>query len=79
MNNRWGISLKQIITKTATNKETGAWFFADGPRWMRAKSLEKIPELLDELAKEADRQRAMIEGKLQFAQELASLVKGATK
>jgi hypothetical protein len=53
---RWGVALRsQIIDDTGDLLRNEVWLFNDGPRTFRIDAIEKVPELLDELAKKASK------------------------
>jgi hypothetical protein len=54
-----------------------AWLFKDAPRTLRLSAIEKLPELLAKLSKEASATATLIRSKLSEAQEVAAAVKNA--
>ena len=81
VNNKWGISIRSFVRKAKPSEpiESSYWLFNESPRWLRTLAIDKIPDLLDGLAAEADKHRALIETKLARAREVAAAVKGAAK
>lgn len=53
------------------------WHLADAPRSLRIKAVDHLPELLDELAKEAVKTTAAIRTKTETAHQLVAAVKPA--
>jgi hypothetical protein len=74
---RWGIAIESVARKNSTvpPTETSRWLFNEAPRWLRVRGLETIPFLLDGLANEADKHRAVLDPKVKFVQDIVSSVK----
>jgi hypothetical protein len=55
INGKWGIALRHIWGNYDFDRhnQDGPWLFNDAPRELRLQCLEKIPELIDALNKEA--------------------------
>ncbi len=74
---KWGIALRilegNINQETCTRDEQ--WLFADGPRDLRVAAVEKLPLLLQALAKRAMETTERIKAKTAFAAQVAQ---GAT-
>jgi hypothetical protein len=77
--NRWGVALRKAFGdyNYPEEEQSESWQFNDAPRLMRLAAIEKIPELLEKLSKEAVETTAKIKGKLAEAQEVAAVVKEA--
>src|SRR3954451_14289137 len=56
VNNRWGIALRTVTGNNTAPEDSGVeeWLFNDAPRALRIEAVEKLPELFDNLIKEAD-------------------------
>ena len=77
--NKWGISLRTISgNRQWPDQDTvELWSFNDGPRTLRLNSIEKLPELLTTLSKEAVATTLKIKNKLADAQAVALAVSDA--
>jgi hypothetical protein len=75
---KWGIALRRIWGDTNIDQhaEDGPWLFNDGPREMRLAGVDKIPELIGELSKEASDATKKIQEKTQEVRELAGVIEG---
>jgi hypothetical protein len=78
---KWGISLRTV---TGDYQDEGGdsvevWLFNDAPRSLRLLGIEKLPELLEKLGKEAVETTTKIKGKLAEAREVAAAVKKAAE
>jgi|ERR1019366_6647187 hypothetical protein len=78
---RWGVALRTVKgdEQDPDDESVEAWLFNDAPRSMRLLGIEKIPELLEKLSKEAIETTTRIKGKLAEAQEVAAVVKKAAE
>jgi hypothetical protein len=72
----WGIALRRIWGHQAFDRynEDGPWLFNDAPRAMRLQSVDKIPRIIEELAKEAVDTTKRIEAKTKEVRDLAEAV-----
>jgi len=56
VNNRWGIALRTVAGNNNQPEEATVeeWLFNDAPRALRIEAVEKLPDLFENLIKEAD-------------------------
>lgn len=56
VNNRWGISLRTVAGNNTQPEEATVeeWLFNEAPRALRIEAVEKLPDLFENLIKEAD-------------------------
>ena len=80
ISNKWGISLRTIDGQSSDpdRSETEEWLFNDAPRSLRLEAIDKIPELLEQLSKEAVRTTKNIRARLSEAQAVAEALKSAS-
>lgn len=74
---KWGISLRHIWGYWGDDDhagEDGPWLFNDAPRDMRIRSVDKIPDVLRELSKEASNATKKIQEKTKEVHELAAAI-----
>jgi methyl-accepting chemotaxis protein len=72
---KWGIAISESSGDHNTEHETSEeWLFNDAPRAFRIEAVEKLPELIERLIKEADETTKSIQHKAVQAQELAAAV-----
>jgi methyl-accepting chemotaxis protein len=78
VNGVWGIALRRIWGDESTDQHSGdgPWLFNDAPREMRLLSVDKIPEVIEELAKVASNITKKIQEKTKQVRELAEAIKG---
>lgn len=76
---RWGISLRHIwgMLGDADGGEDGPWLFNDAPRDMRIRCVERIPDVMAELSKEALTATKRIQGKTKEVRDLAAAITSA--
>ena len=81
VNGKWGIALCRIWGDELSDREEidGPWLFNEGPREMRLAGVDKIPELIEALSKEASNTTKKIQEKTQEVRELANAIEGAGK
>src|SRR6476660_7415912 len=74
INNRWGIALRTVNGNNNTPEDATVeeWLFNDAPRALRIEAVEKLPDLFENLVKEADAATKQIRTKTERAQALAS-------
>jgi hypothetical protein len=79
VSNKWGISLRTIDGQHSDpdRSETEEWLFNDAPRSLRLEAIDKIPELLEKLSKDAVKTTKDIRARLGEAQAVAEAIKGA--
>lgn len=79
VNSKWGISLRKVDGEYTNpdDERVEEWPFNDAPRSLRLEAIDKIPELLEKLSKEAVETTKNIRAKLGEAQAVAEAVKGA--
>jgi hypothetical protein len=56
VNNRWGIALRTVTGNNTQPEEASVeeWLFNEAPRALRIEAVEKLPDLFENLIKEAD-------------------------
>jgi hypothetical protein len=71
---RWGLSLRLVRADETQDHEEilGDWLFNDGPRDLRIKAIEYVPNLVDALAKKAAETAEVVGRKADAALELAN-------
>ncbi len=75
VNGKWGIALRRIWGDSNERYgDEGPWLFNEAPREMRLHGVDKIPEVIEALAKEAFDTTKKIHEKTQEARELAGAV-----
>jgi len=79
VSSKWGISLRTVNGQYSDpdRAETEEWLFNDAPRSLRLEAIDKIPELLEQLSKEAVKTTKNIRARLSEAQAVAEAVKNA--
>ena len=79
VSSKWGISLRTIDGQYSDidRAETEEWLFNDAPRSLRLEAIDKIPELLEKLSKDAVKTTKEIRARLGEAQAVAEAVKSA--
>jgi len=72
----WGISLRHIWGNSGWEEHNsdGPWLFNDAPRDLRLHSVDKIPELIEALAKEASETAKQVRESTQRASALAGAI-----
>jgi len=80
VNNRWGIALRTVAgnnnqPEDATVEE---WLFNDAPRALRIEAVEKLPDLFENLIKEADVAIKKVKAQTISARQLAAALGDAT-
>jgi hypothetical protein len=72
--NKWGIALRTMSGNHNDVEDSNVeeWLFNDAPRALRIESVEKLPDLFENLVKEADAATKQIRTKTQRAQALAT-------
>ncbi len=76
VNGAWGISLRHIWGEESSDwhRVEGPWLFNDAPREMRLYSVDRIPEVIEALAKEASNATKRIEEKTKEVRDLAAAI-----
>jgi prefoldin subunit 5 len=76
---KWGICLRKVEgdNHAPDDDRTEEWLFSDAPRSLRLEAIDKIPELLEKLSKDAVKTTKDIRARLDEAQAVAEAVKGA--
>lgn len=76
VNGKWGISIQRVWgdNQRDTYGGEGPWLFNDAPRELRLKSVDKIPEMIEALSKEAFSTTRKIQEKTTEVTELAKVV-----
>lgn len=79
---RWGIAIKSVSAR-ADDPDPGelvdVWQFNDAPRRLRIEAVGKIPELLENLIKDADATAKEINEQLKLSQELTAAIQAIAK
>src|SRR5690242_20811280 len=75
VNGKWGIALRRIWGDNQADHygDEGPWLFNDAPRDMRLKGIDKIPEVIEELSKEASETTKKVQEKTREVRELAGV------
>jgi hypothetical protein len=78
--NKWGIALRTMSGNHNAVEDANVeeWLFNDAPRALRIESVEKLPDLFENLVKEADAATRQIRTKTQRAQALATALTDPT-
>jgi hypothetical protein len=76
INGKWGIAIRSFQQDDSGAEFDETWSFAESPRRLRLASIEYIPALLDELAKEATKNTTDIQEKTNHLLAIVSAVKG---
>ena len=80
VNGKWGIALQRVSGDDAGPDEPeGPWLYNDAPRDMRLESVDKIPEVIEELSKEASKAAKIIQEKTRQVGEFAAVIEQMTK
>jgi hypothetical protein len=76
VNGKWGITLRRIWgdNRNDNHDDEGPWLFNEAPRDMRLASVDKIPELIEALSKEASDTTKKIQEKTLEVRELARAI-----
>ncbi|MEQ1910727.1 MAG: hypothetical protein ABMA15_18045 [Vicinamibacterales bacterium] len=78
VNNRWGIALRTVAGNNTQPEEATVeeWLFNEAPRSLRIEAVEKLPDLFDNLIKEADLAIRKVKAQSSSARQLASALGG---
>jgi hypothetical protein len=70
---KWGICLRRVDGDFSDpdRDEVESWLFSDAPRVLRLEAIEKIPDLLEKLSKEAIKVTDQIKDRLTDVREVA--------
>jgi len=73
---KWGLALRNIWGNQSfdDHHEEGPWLFSEAPRQMRIEGVDKIPELIEALGKEAFNTAKQIHVKTEQLRELAGII-----
>ncbi len=73
---KWGIALRHMWGDHRDDSyfDEGPWLFNDGPRDLRLRSTDKIPDVIEALAKEAFDTTKNVQQKTQEVRELANVI-----
>jgi hypothetical protein len=73
---KWGIALRHVWGNYASEEfgGEGPWLFNDAPRELRLLGVDKIPELIEALDKEASETTKQVQEKTKQVRELASVI-----
>ena len=76
LNGRWGLALRKINGHHGSaDNDVEEWHYNDAPRSYRIEALDKLPDLLEELVKNAERTAKKLKESTTAAQELAAILK----
>jgi prefoldin subunit 5 len=80
VNGTWGIALRHISgdAESGEQDEDGPWLFSDASREMRIQAVDKIPELIEALSKEASETTRKIQEKTKQVTDLADAIRQDT-
>ena len=70
----WGIAIRWTGTDPDGNPASEEWRFNDAPRLYRLDALEKLPELLEELAKTASKTAEQLKSKVGKTKQIATTI-----
>lgn len=72
---KWGIALRSVSGCESDSPDSvELWLFNDGPRELRLRAVEKIPELFEKLKKEVDLATKKVINKMEQANALVAAV-----
>lgn len=72
---KWGLALSTASGNALADvHDYEEWLFNDAPRWMRIEALDHIPELLEQLVKEANKLAEDLQSKAETARKLAETI-----
>ncbi|MBS1819137.1 MAG: hypothetical protein JSU08_14480 [Acidobacteria bacterium] len=73
VNNRWGIALRTVAGNNNQPEEATVeeWLFNDAPRALRIEAVEKLPDLFENLIREADNTIRKVKAQTLNARHLA--------
>ena len=79
VNNRWGIALRTVAGNNTQPEEAAVeeWLFNEAPRSLRIEAVEKLPDLFDNLIKEADLAIRKVKAQSLSARQLAAALGGS--
>jgi len=74
VNNRWGIALRTVAGNSNQPEDPAVeeWLFNDAPRALRIEAVEKLPDLFENLIKEADVAIRKVKAQTLSARQLAA-------
>ena len=80
VNNRWGIALRTVAGNNNTPEDATVeeWLFNEAPRALRIEAVENLPELFENLIKEADVAIRKVKAQSLSARHLATSLGDAT-
>lgn len=81
VNGKWGIALKTTHGdyRWPERESSDTWLFGEAPRWLRVKSVAKLPDLIDELVKKTQAETTKIKHGIAQATELLGAIERATR
>jgi hypothetical protein len=76
---KWGIALRDASgnVQDPDDELEQVWLFSEAPRWMRAESVGRIPDLLEALTKQAEETTKTVEKKTAEAYDFAQAISDA--
>jgi hypothetical protein len=80
INGRWGVALRSVQEHETEDPELThieRWLFNDGPRAMRVAAIAKIPDLLEELVRKADKATHKVKAGTESAREVIAALESA--
>ncbi len=80
VNGVWGIAIRHIWGDESidSHHSEGPWLFNDASREMRIQAVDKLPELIEELSKEATQAQKKIQEKTKQVRDLADAIRQDT-
>ena len=80
-NNRWGLSLSRVTVDNNKREEetTDAWLFNDAPRSLRLLAIDRVPALIEALAREVEQTARKVSESADMAIQLLHSVNAAAK
>ena len=70
---KWGLAISDVSGNVyhPDDYDESMWLFNDAPRWMRIRAIDHVPQLLEELVKQANKTAADLQAKTKTARDLA--------
>jgi hypothetical protein len=77
---KWGVAVRTVDRHEYDDyPDTEEWAFSEAPRQLRLEAVEFIPQLLEKLAKEAEKHTREVTEKTDQVQQLVTAVKGSVR
>jgi hypothetical protein len=79
INGRWGLALRSFVDDPELPEYTDneRWTFNEGPRHMRIEAIHKLPELMDELVKKAEKATRKVKEGTEAARDVMTALENA--